>query len=145
MNELTNQLALSIQFQAMKTALQQNLVLMRKEYESLKPSRTCSAPISRIMMAEAEKWRQAIEASEKALKPVEVPVSLPEPIAELRCASCEQVTPGTIDGLCLGCDEIKASAESVTPCNCPSCAGMVVERDQREHRALLLQMARRPQ
>lgn len=75
---LTNQLALSIQFVAMQKALQQNLVLMRKEYESLKPSRTCSAPISKIMWAEAERWRMAIEASEKALKPVEVPESTPQ-------------------------------------------------------------------
>lgn len=139
---LANQLALSIQFQAMKNALQQNLVLMRKEYESLKPSRTLSAPMSRIMWAEAERWRLAIEASEKALKPVEVPTS--ESTSQLRCTGCGQETPGTIDGLCLACDEVRASVQSITPCNCPSCVETVVEHDRETHR-VLLQMARRPQ
>lgn len=141
MTELTNQLALSIQFQAMKNALQQNLVLMRKEYESLKPSRTCSGPISKIMWAEAEKWRLAIEASEKALKPVEVPVSLPEGAPGLQCRFCRQSTPGTIDGLCLSCHDLRVCVEM---CRCPDCVEAKVEHD-RETQKVLLQMARRPQ
>lgn len=141
MTELTNQLALSIQFQAMKNALQQNLVLMRKEYESLKPSRTCSGPISKIMLAEAEKWRLAIEASEKALKPVEVPVSLPEGAPGLQCRFCRQSTPGTIDGLCLSCHDLRVC---VGMCRCPDCVESTVEHD-RETQKVLLQMARRPQ
>jgi hypothetical protein len=138
---LTNQLALSIQFQAMKTALQQNLVLMRKEYESLKPSRTLSAPMSRIMWAEAERWRLAIEASEKALKPVEVPVSLPEGAPGLQCRFCRQSTPGTIDGLCLSCHDLRVSVEM---CRCPTCVEAVAEHNRQTQR-VLLQMTRRPQ
>lgn len=138
---LARQLALSIQFAAMQNALQQNLVLMRKEYESLKPSRTCSGPISKIMWAEAEKWRLAIEASEKALKPVAVPVSLPEGAPGLQCRFCGQATPGTIDGLCLSCHDLRVSVEM---CRCPDCVESTVEHD-RETQRVLLQMARRPQ
>jgi hypothetical protein len=72
MTTLERDLKLSIQFEAMRSAIKLALPLLKKEYESIRvlPSIAHDKFLAGEYRREAEQWREAMSACERALEPV---------------------------------------------------------------------------
>jgi hypothetical protein len=79
---LEQQLRASIQLLSMRQAIELALPLLKKEFDSIKhlPFITFDCFLAGEYLREAEQWREAMEACQKALQPVQAETEVDEPI-----------------------------------------------------------------
>lgn len=141
MTELTRDLKLSIQFEAIRQCLKTSSDLAKQMQAKSTPSAKCGAFIAQEMHKDFEIWESAQLAADKALadlaavaeviRAMVAPIAAENVIPAFMCAACFKPVPNTINGICWDCDDAIQQARSIEPCDGICCAGTVVQMKRR--------------
>lgn len=141
MTELTRDLKLSIQMEAVRQCLKTSSDLAKQMQAKSIPSAKCGAFIAQEMRKDFEIWEAAQLAAEKALadlaavaeviRAMVAPITAVDVIPPFICTTCLKPVPSTFNGICWDCDDAIQQARSIEPCDGICCAGTVVQMPRR--------------